>query len=419
MNRYNYKRGSILNLRKPILLLFLVSLLSTCIDNFDPELRGLKAVLVVDALITNEHRSYEVKLSRTIPSQDSVTVMESGALVIIKDQNGNESTFHENESGIYETDSLNFQGETGNTYTLLIKTSGGTEYESDPCLMPPVQQIDTIYYFKDQEFQNNGTVFLDGIRIFIDSKNAGSGDYFRWIYNEWWKFSVPTPKLYDYIDPENIPRVDTVKQVCYCFNGSDEIIIHSTESAQAEKIEKEPILFIASGMSDRLLIQYCIEIKQLSLSEKEYRFWEQMKQINETTGNIFEKQPFSIISNIHNINDPSEPVLGYFQVSGVEQKRIYITPEDIAELNIPVYTYDCERIAIGPSNYPIPGISFDKIYKNYTDKGLYFIGPVWSPLGHSLDKLAFASPVCADCTIRGSLTKPDFWIDIPPPQTKK
>ena len=399
--------------------MFLASFLTTCIDNFNPELKGLKAVLVVDAFITNEHRSYEVKLSRTMPSQDSAAHMESGALVLIKDQNGNESTFHENASGVYNSDSLNFHGETGNIYTLNIKTAAGSEYESDPCMMYAVQPIDTIYYFKDQEFQNNGSEIQDGIRIFIDSKNAGQGNYFRWIYNEWWKFSVPTPKLYDYIDQFNMPPVDTVKQVCYCFNGSDEIIIKSTESAQSGKIDKEPILFIASGKSDRLLIQYCIEIKQLSLSGKEYLFWEQMKQLNETTGDIFEKQPFSVIGNIHNIKDPSEPVLGYFQVSGVEQKRIYITPADIAELNIPVYAYDCERILAGPSNYSIPGITFDKIYKNYTDAGLYFIGPIWGPFGPPLDKLAFAAPVCADCTVRGSLGKPDFWIDIDSPQAKK
>jgi hypothetical protein len=392
----------------------LASFLSTCIDDFNPELRGLKALLVVDAFITNEHRSYEVKLSRTIQSQDSATHMESGALVIIQDDNGKESTLHENGSGIYLSDSLNFQGETGKIYTLYIKTAGGTEYESEPCIMYPVQPIDTIYYFKDQEFQNNGTEIQEGIRIFIDAKNAGKGNYFRWIYNEWWKFSVPTPKLYDYVDQFTFPPVDTVKQVCYSFNGSDEIIIKSTESSQAGRIEKEPILFIGSGLSDRLLIQYCIEVRQLSLSEKEYRFWEQMKQINESTGDIFEKQPFLVIGNIHNINNPSEAVLGYFQVSGVEQKRIYITAADIAGLNIPVYAYDCERLVVGPSNYPVPGITFDKIYKNYTDAGWYFIGPVWTPFGPPLDKLAFAKPVCADCTVRGSLEKPDFWIDIDP-----
>jgi hypothetical protein len=387
-----------------------------CIDPFSANLKGVESLLVVNALLTNENRSYTVDLSRTRQTQDTEPVMVSGAHVSIRDKNGHSSTLYETRAGIYKTDSLLFQGETGNSYILYIKTPDGTEYESDPCIMYPVKQIDTIYFNEDQEFQNNGSVIQDGIRIFIDSENNGDGKYLRWIYNEWWKFSIPTPKRYDYINEHTIPAIDQIKQVCYCYNESDEIIIHSTESAQSNRIEKEPILFIASGMSDRLLIQYSIEIKQLSLSETEYQFWEQMKLINESGGDIFEKQPFSIVSNIHNKNNPDEPVLGYFQVSAVEKKRIYITREDIAGLDIPVYTYDCEKLAVGPDDFP--SMTFDKIYAYFTEPGAYFIGPVYGPFG-GLEKLVFASPACADCTVRGSLTKPDFWIDLEVHQNKK
>jgi len=394
-----------------------------CIDPFSPNLKGVESLLVVNALLTNENRSYTVELSRTRQTQDTELVMVSGALVSIRYKNGHSSMLFETKAGIYKTDSLLFQGETGNSYILYIKTLNGTEYESDPCIMYPVKQIDTIYFNKDQEFQNNGSVIQDGIRIFIDSDNSGDGKYLRWIYNEWWKFSIPTPKKYDYINDSTIPAIDQIKQVCFSYNESDEIIIHSTESAQSDRIEKEPILFIASAMSDRLLIQYSIEIKQLSLSETEYQFWEQMKQINESGGDIFEKQPFSIVSNIHNINNPDEPVLGYFQVSAVEKKRIYITREDIVELDIPVFTYDCERLVVGPgdypySPYPATQMTFDKIYAYFTSAGLYFIGPVYDRSG-GLEKLAFASPACADCTVRGSLSKPDFWIDLDLTQNKK
>jgi hypothetical protein len=343
--------------------------------------------------------------------------MVSGAQIIIKDKNGNNSMLHETTAGIYKTDSLQFQGEAGNSYVLYIKTPEGNEYESDPCIMYPVKPVDTIYFNKDQEFQNNGSVIQDGIRIFLDSENSGDGKYLRWTYNECWKFSIPEPKKFDYINASNIPEVGQIKQVCYCYHKSDEIIIHSTESAQTNRIEKEPVLFIASALSDRLLIQYSIEVKQLSLSEKEYNFWQQMQQINESGGDIFEKQPFSITSNIHNINDPSETVLGYFQVSAVEKKRIFITREDIAGLDLPVYNYDCERVAVGPDDYPYL-ITFDRINAYYTDAGSYFIGPIYGPFG-GLEKLAFASPACADCTVRGNLAEPDFWIDLESPQNKK
>ena len=91
----------------------------------------------------------------------------------------------------------------------------------------------------------------------------------------------PNPKLFDYFNEDDIRPVEQIKQVCYAFNSSDEITIKSTASASSNKIEKQPILFIASNQSDRLLIQYYIEIKQLSLSKTEFEFWDHMKEINE------------------------------------------------------------------------------------------------------------------------------------------
>jgi hypothetical protein len=288
--------------------------------------------------------------------------------------------------------------------------------------MYPVKQIDTIYFRKDQNIPNNSTEILDGIRIYLDAENAGEGNYFRWTYDEWWKFSVPNPKKYDYVDQNNIPKVEQVKQVCYQHNGSNEILIHSSEASQTSRIEREPILFVPSDRSDRFLIQYCIDIKQLSLSDTEFQFWEQMEKINVSGGDIFDKQPFSIVGNIHNINDPEETVLGFFEVSAVEEKRLYIVPEEIKNLDLPAYAYDCERVEIGPGDYPNPtnpaeNVTFDKIYESYTSSGYIFIVPVYDLRGDLL-KLVFTKPVCAICTGRGNLAPPDFWIDMESSQKK-
>ena len=63
-------------------------------------------------------------------------------------------------------------------------------------------------------------------------------------------------------------------------------------------------------------------------------------------------------------------------------------------------------------------MTFDKIYESYTIHGYIFIEPIYD-LRWNLTKLAFAKHCCAICTVNGSLTKPDFWIDIESSQKKK
>jgi hypothetical protein len=419
VTRLHLKRGITKKIRKLLTIILVLTTLSTCIDPFKPNLKGTTSLLIVDALLTNENRSYAFKLSWTTQTQNEKPVMASGAIVTLTDQNRVSTNLTETEAGVYKTDSLNFLGETGNSYVLEIRTSEGAEYVSDTCTMYPVQPIDNIYFNKDQEFVNNGTEIQDGIRISLDSENKGDGKYLRWIYNEWWKFSVPNPKLYDYINENDIRHVEQVRQICYAFGSSDDITIKSTVSASSNKIEKQPILFIASDQSDRLLKQYYIEIKQLSLSKTEFEFWNHLKEINEGGSDIFEKQPYSIPGNIHSKRNPSEIVLGYFQVSAVEPKSIYIIPDDIAALNLPVYKYDCERLEVGPDDYPVSqNMTFDQIYDTYTIIGYIFIQPMVDRSGN-LQKLVFTKPVCSICTVKGNLSPPDFWIDMESSQKKK
>jgi hypothetical protein len=82
------------------------SLTCTCIDPFYPNISGKEALLVVDALLTNEDRSYTVKLSRTTPAQNEDPALVFGAIITISDQNGNVTKLTEATNGIYKTDSL-------------------------------------------------------------------------------------------------------------------------------------------------------------------------------------------------------------------------------------------------------------------------------------------------------------------------
>lgn len=402
---------------KSLIALVVVFALCTCIDPYTPQLEGYESLLVVDGLITDENSSYTIKLSRTIQEQNAIPVMVSGATVYITDELGNITFLSSVEDGVYKTDSTEFKGAIGKTYILHVMTPDGNEYESEQCPMQSVPDIDTIYFARDQELINNGTEIQVGLMIFLDSKEGDSNKYYRWDFVETWKFKVPNPKKFNYINENTIVPVAEVKEYCWREKKSDEVIIHSVYSGEDERIVNEPIFFIATEKSERLMMQYSILIKQYSLSKKEYDFWDNLKSINESGGDIFATQPFPVISNIRNINNPQEQVLGYFQVSAVKQKRKNIFLTDIIELDLPFYHYPCERLELAREDVPwpkfAPPLTWDGLHEIYCiNSDYYFVEPRYKQGTIELDKLVFTRPECADCEVTGTMIKPDFWIDI-------
>jgi len=397
------------------LLLSACSLL-TCVDPYIPRLDKFESLLVVDALLTDEDRSNYVRLSRTIDSIDKEPERISGAHVTINDNLRNSTVLNEIIPGEYRTDSLTFRGITGRTYTLHIITREGGEYESEPCVMYAVPDIDSLYFAKDRVMSDRTGENLEGVRIYLDSKGESSSNYYRWTFEEWWKFSVPEVKEYNYINDSTILPIANVKKICWGNRKSDEIIIRSTISEATDAFEKNPVHFVASHETDHLLIQYCIEVRQLSISREEYAFWDLMKHLDQSGGDIFDNPPFQVFSNIISINNPDDQVVGYFQVAGAKKKMIYITVNDVNDLDLPLYRYKCEMFEKGVIDYPPPkppdsGVSWDDIYSGFTNSGFIFIKPTFYEDGRLL-RLVFARPLCTDCTLSGSLNKPDFWVDI-------
>lgn len=399
------------------IILFVVTF-CTCIDPYKPSLSGVDKFLVVEGQVTNEMVPYEIKLSRTIAVENSVPEKVTDAVVTITDETGKKISLKNFGNGSYMTSISDITGTVGKTYTLNIITPDGNEYQSEPCTMLPVPEIDNIYYSKDQEFSNNQSEIHDGIRIFLDSKASDEHNmYFRWAFDETWKFRLPNPKKYNYINDTTIIPVKAVKEFCWKNSGSSEILTSSMEQVQSGLVKKLPLTFISPDLSDRLSIEYSILVKQYSISKKEYDFWENLKKVNESGGDIFASLPFPVISNISNINNPSERVLGYFKVSAVTQKRKFITFTELLGLGLPLFNYKCTRIETSPADYNTMRYSkiltFNDVFNMYDANPYYsFVEPIYDPDTRALSKLVFTTRACADCEMTGTLEKPDFWIDL-------
>jgi hypothetical protein len=399
-----------------IIILFFLFSLGRCIDPYTPKLEGYGSLLVVDGLITDENAAYKVRLSRTLQDQNGIPTMVSDATVYITDDAGTKSYLKSIGNGLYKTDSTEFRGVVGRKYVLNIVTEDGEKYESNICLMSDVPEIDSIYFEKDQEVVSNGTGTNEGIRIYLDSKEGDINRYYRWEFEETWEFKVPMPKRSNYIDEKTIIMNPDVREYCWKRRKSDEILIQSVYSGEPGRIQRAPIFFIASDKSDRLMLQYSILVKQYSVSKSEFDFWDNLKKINDKSGDIFEYQPYPVNSNIHNINNPKERILGYFQVSAVKQKRKNILYTDIVGLDLPPFHYSCERIEFSPMDFPWnlfnPPLTWDDVNYMFVTSGYYFVEPKYLQGTRTIDRLVFTKPECADCSFTGTTTKPDFLVDL-------
>ena len=110
--------------------------------------------------------------------------------------------------------------------------------------------------------------------------------------------------------------------------------------------------------------------------------------------------PASIPSNIMCIENPGENVLGYFSVSAISSKRIFI--KDKFDGIIDHYA-KCVSDTLLDGLENIPGLGI-YVWKLFDIKPSHFSGK-------ARVRILTDTRGCADCTVRGTTIKPDFWKD--------
>lgn len=370
--------------RAQILLVSVLLLVNSCITQFIPRTSEDKEILVVEGLITDQPAMSSVKLSKSLPlGGKSASKTLSGCIITVSDDLGSIVNFTETEPGTY-TPPVSFLGVAGRFYTLHINSNSATsnnKYESLPVEMKIVPPIDSIYYEKKTLVEGDKyTKKQEGCQIFLSTQDpTNQCKFFRWEYTETWKFILPYP---------------VKNQICWVSSNSDIINIKSTTVLADDKISRYPLIFV-SNLSERLRVRYSILVHQYSLNEDEYRYWEKLQNIGEQVGGLYDIIPSSVPSNVFSLADPNEKVLGYFSVSAITAKRIFI--RDFFAGTVTPYTdYRCIADTI-PGNGPVPDLN----------TSAWILVQSFMPPYIVITK----DKACADCTLNGTNVKPDFWTD--------
>ena len=294
-------------------------LLSGCIEriDLDESLSG-ERLLVVDGLMTNAEKPYSVKLTYTSPSLktyegDALT----GAEVYITDEEGTRADLFETGGGEYLTDPSTFRGQVGSTYQLHVVSPDGRAYVSLPETMPVVAPIDTIYYALDSEpYQSSSGTTLQrwGVRFYLDTGTGGDrAAYYRWDWRETYSFIAPLARPTQLVIP-----------LCFRSGGQARYLnVASTEDLRNDRIIKREINFVAKrGL--QLQRRYSLLVRQYAMTERAYRFWANVQRQQTDGGSVFAPPPAPIPGNLTSTTNERERVLGYFQVSAVTEKRIFV-----------------------------------------------------------------------------------------------
>ena len=378
------------------LILFIWALIgSSCIERYynDFQLDFIPS-LVVDGTITNESENQEIFLSKSIDVQSTGMNGVSGCTVLVTDKNNNNYFFYETDQGHYQGIISMDNLVVGNFFKISIITPDGSEYESGFEEMTFCPEVDSVYYELTEPMFNESTQQIgDGIQFYVDLKvDDRYSQFYRWNLIETYEYHAtwPIKKYWAGQWFEEIPA-DYSKFVCYKNSLVRELFSVTTQYVKDEYL-KAPLVYV-DNTTQRLLFKYSLLIKQYSLTQEAYRYWDLLKQNGQENGGMFDKQPANIVGNIKCITNPDEKVLGYFSVSKVTTKRIFVS--DVEGLEFP--NLFCSPV-------PIEG------------RDIYYSSPFEWPIyiapepENALPGYYSGSKRCFDCTeAGGSIEPPDFW----------
>jgi hypothetical protein len=269
---------------------------------------------VISGFINASNKSAIVNLSRSLQISDYRTVpAETKATVTIENSAGREYLLAETKDGTYE--GTNMSLDAAAHYTLHVRTKAGESFSSDEIDLLPAPILDSVSWAPAST----------GINWYVSGHaSEKSTRYYRWIFDETFEYNVQYWSDYKKVNQLPVFRTpDEWVYTCYSSYPSTNVLVGSTKQLAQDAVSMFKIHFVPKG-SIKLSHHYRMTVQQTSITEQEYEFWQQIKKTTETLGGLFDPIPGTVRGNVHNDDDESDLVLGYFSGGFVQEKIKYI-----------------------------------------------------------------------------------------------
>lgn len=299
--------------------------LIACVDIFDPKLEGKDPKIVFEGTLTDQPGPYFFQLSYSAGYNSQESVFDkyvNAAKIWITDENKTRTDLIDMNKGQFATPEA-FRGEIGKSYQLNIQLSDGTSYASSIETMRYSPPIDKVY----TEFNLTTTPrpkYRGNFNVYVDVKDpATEGDFYRW---KWVHYAKANFCLAYVVNGDS--QISYRKCCGDCWNISTCLGCINLASDNLVNGKTLPRQLVGQIPFDNITTYYML-IEQMNLSRNAYNYWKNVDEQTHNSGGIFDASPVSIKGNIKNVKDSTDIILGYFQVSAVSQKAVYIQRNNI------------------------------------------------------------------------------------------
>ncbi|GJM28879.1 MAG: hypothetical protein DHS20C17_15140 [Cyclobacteriaceae bacterium] len=364
-------------IRGYIFLLITIIILQGCVEPFDFVVENQQSNLVIESQISDvsfsktllypsDGRYFEVTLRRTNDVTNRRDEVVSNALITLTDDLGMQWVYTESmaEPGKYFLYDNDFKAEVDRKYRLIVQVTDDEAYQSSWEQLPASAPLMGDICFEESEVfkyvVEAGEEVLRSIPVVqvgvelpgIDRGNAIS---YRWDFEPMWIY--------------NAPLASSAQSDKICWATNVNYLSDYTLQLDNEGGYNQDLFFIEVPVNERILSDFSVLIRQFSLDEDYYTFWDDLKKQTER-GSIFDAPPYNLQTNFESTTG-DQIVSGYFGVAQEQAQRWYFNHRDLSYYN--------EDYLLRICSVPCPGCPAEECLSclAYTNGVATNIEPVW------------------------------------------
>lgn len=303
--------------------------------------------LTVEASLTDQLGPHKVKL---YSSSDKLTgsffLPITRAKVYFIDEKGiREDLVESATKGTYSTSSK-FAGRVGGTYTLNIEMIDGKKYQSQPETMKSVPEIENlITRFEVLDNYAKGDPRRGGFNLYVDFQDpATSGDNYQWYWKHYEKaficetcvggtFDFRTNMCVQPRSPIDVIWNYRCDGDCWDITFSTDLNILSDSYLNGQRITGKQVARVPfDGVTP-----YYLQFEQRAITRNAYNYYQGLNSQIQNNGTLFDVPAETKFSfNIKSTTNPSEKILGIFDVYSVRKRIFYIDRTKVPKDETPV-----------------------------------------------------------------------------------